>query len=200
MERFGNDTATPTTTSLAIRQDTSCASAIAAIQSKQAALANARKLFDAAIALVGDVPFVEAEILALDPPLAIFAAGVGMTAFALLVAVAACDKFNTCDGLPPGLVAIGNIFLKAAAGVKAQDVIDAAVDKGVSEFESIVEDNVPEAKLVGALFDGVDQYYQLAAACCGVSCDSAICQQASLGCSLTWGNFWGGGLLNCGMT
>ena len=75
-----------------------------------------------------------------------------------------------------------------------------AIEKDVDEFESIVKDNVPEAKLVGALLVGVDNYYQLAAACCSVNCDSAICQQASLECSLTWGDFWGGRLLNCGIT
>ena len=48
---------------------------------------------------------------------------IGMTAFALLVAVAACDKFNTYDGLPPGLIAIVNVFLEAAANVKAKDAI-----------------------------------------------------------------------------
>ncbi len=101
--------------------------------------------------------------------------------------------------MPPELISIGKIFLAAAADVKASDIIDKAVDEGLDKFQSIVEDNVPEAKLLGALFDGVDNYYKLAATCCSVNCDSAICQQASLGCVLSWGDFWGGGLLNCGI-
>jgi hypothetical protein len=199
VERFGNFTSTPTSTSLVIRQDSDCSSAIAAIKSREATLGTAREVLDGAFALINDVPFLDAEILALDPPLAAAAALLGLTAFAVLVVVASCDKFNTCDGLPLGLIAIGNMFLEAAANVKAQDIIDKAVDEGVDKFESIVEDNVPEAKLVGALFDGVDNYYKLAAACCSFNCDSAICQQASSGCSMNWGDFWGGGLLNCAM-
>lgn len=145
----------------------------------------------------------EFSTLAIPSIAAILAAGGGVFLAAALT-IAACESFNTCNGPPASLITFGEV-LNSKAAPRASLVI---LGKVVSRIDLAVPGAVAALLYtpVYAAFEkmllAAEGNYEAAYACCGGDCSSAVCQEASLGCLLSWGSFFSGDKLslNCGAT
>lgn len=147
-------------------------------------------LFETAIALYNDVSIAIAatnvfESIALATALEIEAAPLlatlGITYFAAAAMVNSCDVFQTCNGLPDSLVAVVKIINGALASGK------------ISTFPLVpgLKPIAGYAGAAGSLFTFAmlkigQSYFKKAEACCATNCAGAVCQQAGLGCVLTF--------------
>ncbi|KAI9852092.1 MAG: hypothetical protein M1838_001889 [Thelocarpon superellum] len=139
----------------------------------------------------------------------------------ILSFLAECAVFNTCNGLPPAIVAIAKDIATAQAGVAAAFLYDKAGAKGLITFlrnliseEAVGVFTAANAGALGAgvlagglgaiidsLLSNAQKYYEGALGCCQANCDSSTCLQASPGCFLHFGSQWSGsGGLQCDAT
>ncbi|KAK3384105.1 hypothetical protein B0T24DRAFT_715869 [Lasiosphaeria ovina] len=181
-------------------RDTGCESAIRSIHNKVTDFKAAEFWADQ---LTGFVAIVTPLALAASSSAAIPVGGLvfGIVGMAVVSMMATCKLYNTCSGIPPFL-------LDASKAFYANPTL-----QGFQNVVPYVTAPPPWVNSVGWVAAGLDFYmdyifehaansYRQAETCCEQNCASAVCAQASLGCLLTWGEFFSGqkGSLNCGAT
>lgn len=139
-------------------------------------------------------------VAALGPETVVFASAFGLV---YLLAIATCEAYETCGQYPEPLVEAGKVLITTlevnSAAAAALGMVSTAAESAV--LEQMIE---PMAYSVGAahiaaiaasqlakiLLDAALDYYRGAQVCCAFNCESAVCQQASMACSMTTGTFW----------
>ena len=120
-----------------------------------------------------------------------------------LMTVAACEAFDDCSFFPPSLVsATKNVAgkLHANAGLAAFFNLISKEGSAVNQVTKTLTAGAGVGFLgviaaegyVDFILGAAIKYYKSALDCCDGDCESAVCQQASLGCLLGTGEFWRG--------
>ena len=128
----------------------------------------------------------------------------GASIMVLLGVIAACEAYNTCDGIPPALKAGADIIFANQEGALAieafttfyfaarLDLLPAASGVAVAVLSSATFLVLLGAKGVAdALLDWGIKKNQDALGCCELTgCNDAICHQSALNCLNHWGGYY----------